>query len=220
MRRFSQPFPRWVQQLLGRLVPPLDSHDMERRDWVPGSGWPFGVDELNPYYERGHPILHLGPVTFDIDHWVKAINRPDVRRMPLPSGRVYDGISQFSPPMRFGQHYRSDLKKAKHIRVYLYANVVDIETESTGQTVRRVQVKTLSGRSMSVEARQVVLATGGIREPPRLARLQQEPRQWMGQCQRSGPDGISWITRDCCSETCAFVRNGRATSCTTSGSTI
>lgn len=146
---------------------PIDSHDMERRDWVPSSGWPFGIDELNPYYERAHPILHLGPVIFDIDHWVKAINRPDVRRMPLPSGRVYDGISQFSPPVRFGKHYRSDLKRAKHIRVYLYANVVDIETESTGQTVRRVQVKTLSGRSMSVEARQVVLATGGI-ENPRL----------------------------------------------------
>lgn len=146
---------------------PLDSHDMERRDWVPSSGWPFGIDELNPYYERAHPILHLGPAIFDIDHWVKAINRPDVRRMPLPSGRVYDGISQFSPPMRFGKHYRSDLKKAKHIRVYLYANVVDIETESTGQTVRRVEVRTLSGRSMSLEARQVILATGGI-ENPRL----------------------------------------------------
>jgi hypothetical protein len=55
---------------------PLDSHDMERRDWVPGSGWPFGIDELNPYHERAHPILYLGPVTFDIDHWGQSHQSP------------------------------------------------------------------------------------------------------------------------------------------------
>ncbi len=141
---------------------PFDNQDMERRDWVPNSGWPFKREELSPYYERAHPFLHLGPNNFDVEYWVKAINRPDVRRMTLPSGRVQDSISQFSPPMRFGKTYREDLRSAKHVRVYLYANVVDIETESTGQTVRRVQVQTLSGRRMSVEARQTILCTGGI----------------------------------------------------------
>jgi choline dehydrogenase-like flavoprotein len=146
---------------------PLESHDLEQRNWVPDSGWPFGIDELQPYYALAHRVLHLGPVNFEMDHWVSSINRPDVRRIPLRSGRVIDGISQFSLPTRFGKHYRSALKKAKHVRVYLYANVVDIETESSGQTVCRVLAKTLSGRSMSVKARQVVLAAGGI-ENPRL----------------------------------------------------
>jgi len=141
---------------------PLEVEDLEERDWVPNSGWPFRRADLMPYYERAHAVLSLGPVNFEVDHWVKAINRPDVRRMPLPTGRVIDSMSQFSRPTRFGKHFRSELRRAKHVRIFLYANVADIETDATGQTVRRVQVKTLSGRTFYVDARQFVLATGGI----------------------------------------------------------
>lgn len=141
---------------------PLEEHDLEVRDWVPHSGWPLRRDELMPYYARAHEVLSLGPTNFDVDHWVGAINRPDVRRMPLTSGRVVDSISQFSRPTRFGRHFRGELKRARHISIFLYANVTDIETDPTGQTVRRVRVQTLSGRKFSVAAQQFVLATGGI----------------------------------------------------------
>lgn len=141
---------------------PLEEHDLQVRDWVPHSGWPLRRDELMPYYERAHAVLSLGPVNFDVDHWVRAIDRPDVRRMPLPSGRVVDSISQFSRPTRFGRHFRGELKRGRHIRIFLHANVTDIETDATGQTARCVRVQTLSGRKFSVAARQFVLATGGI----------------------------------------------------------
>lgn len=141
---------------------PLEPEDFEVRDWVPNSGWPIKRDELMPYYARAHKVLSLGPTDFDVDHWVKAINRPDVRRMPLPSGKVVDNISQFSKPTRFGKHFRKDLKQARHIQVVLYANVTDIVTDATGQHVSHVQVQTLSGRKWTARAKQFVLATGGI----------------------------------------------------------
>jgi choline dehydrogenase-like flavoprotein len=141
---------------------PMDAEDFRKRDWVPESGWPFGLEELTPFYARAHKVLKLGPINYDINHWVGAIGRPDVRRMPLPSGEVQDSVSQFSPPVRFGKHYRRDLKAARHVRVFLWANVVDIETDAAGASVKRVMVRTLTGRRMSVEARQVVLACGGI----------------------------------------------------------
>lgn len=144
---------------------PLDAEDMQRRDWVPHSGWPFGLAELMPYYKRAHPLLHLGPFNYDLPHWVSAIDRPDVRRMPLPTGQVHDSISQFSQPMRFGKHYRKALKQARHVRVFLYTNVVDIETDPLGRSVQRVQAKTLTGRRMTVQAKHFVLATGGIENP-------------------------------------------------------
>ncbi len=141
---------------------PLDAQDFERRDWVPHSGWPFGVDELKPYYDRTHQVLKLGPLNYDLADWVKAIGRQDVRLMPLPGGEVRDSMSQFSLPMRFGKYYRRQLKAARHVRVFLHANVVDIECEPGGQVVKRVQVRALTGKRMVVEARQFVLACGGI----------------------------------------------------------
>lgn len=141
---------------------PLDPWDFEKRDWVQDSGWPFGLEELKPYYARTHELLKLGPDNFDPAFWETAINRPDVRRHPLPSGNVRDTISQFSPPVRFGKMYRNELLKSNHVRVFLNANALDIDTDSEAQNVSRIQVGTLSGRRFSVAAKVFVLATGGI----------------------------------------------------------
>lgn len=146
---------------------PLDPWDFERRDWVAHSGWPFGLEELAPYYARTHELLKLGPNNFEPAYWEDAIGRSDVRRIPFNSGKVRDTISQFSPPARFGKLYREELRRSRNVRVFLYANALNIDTEETGQTVTRIQVGTLSGRRISVRAKMFVLATGGI-ENPRL----------------------------------------------------
>jgi choline dehydrogenase-like flavoprotein len=141
---------------------PLDRWDFERRDWIPHSGWPLSLDELTPYYDRAHEVLRLGPVNFDPQFWEQAIGRPDVRRLPLTSGRVRDTISQFSPPVRFGKQYRAELKRARHVRVFLYANVTELLPDALGQRISEVRVQTLQGNRMTVAARLFVLATGGI----------------------------------------------------------
>jgi len=141
---------------------PLDPWDFEQRDWIPYSGWPFGLAELAPYYARTHALLKLGPDNFDPAFWEASIGRPDVRRIPLVSGKVRDTISQFSAPVRFGKLYRNELKRARHVRVFLYANAVEIQTDSNARQVTKIRVATLSGRRMSVSAALYVLATGGI----------------------------------------------------------
>ncbi len=139
---------------------PLDPWDFEKRDWIAHSGWPFGLHDWTPFYRRTHALLRLGPDNFDPAFWESAIHRPDVRRIPLPTGKVRDTISQFSPPGRFGKLYRKELAHSRHVRIFLYANVLNIDTPA--RTVSKVQVATLSGRTMSVSAKFFVLATGGI----------------------------------------------------------
>lgn len=141
---------------------PLQEHDMERRDWVPDSGWPFDRRELEPYYQRAYPILQMGQGTFDVGRWVEAINREDVCRLPLRSGRILDSISRFSTPSRLGSIYRSQLQNARHVQVYLHANVVDIETRPAPGVVSGLRVKTISGRELRVESKYFVIACGGI----------------------------------------------------------
>lgn len=141
---------------------PLDPWDFEQRDWVPHSGWPFGLAQLMPYYERAHQVLRLGPPSFDPAYWEQAIDRADVRRIPLTSGRVRDTVSQFSPPVRFGRDYRQELQRAACVRVFLYANVTALVPDRTGTRINQVRVQTLDGKTMSVAARCFVLASGGI----------------------------------------------------------
>lgn len=141
---------------------PFDKWDFEKRSWIPDSGWPFDFHELEPYYEKALKTLKLGPMNFDPAHWEAAINRSDVRRIPLVTGKVVDTISQFSPPVRFGMDYGDDLRRARRVTVYLYANVIDIEADASVQTVSRVQVTTLTGKSVWVRAAVFVVACGGI----------------------------------------------------------
>jgi choline dehydrogenase-like flavoprotein len=141
---------------------PLDPWDFEKRDWIAHSGWPFGLDELTPFYERTHALLKLGPNNFDPAFWEAAIGRRDVRRIPLVTGKIRDTVSQFSPPARFGKLYRDELRRAKHVRIFLYANAVNIATDRSASTVSKIEVATLTGRKISVSAKLFVLATGGI----------------------------------------------------------
>ncbi len=141
---------------------PLDPWDFEKRDWIPHSGWPFGLDELAPYYARTHELLKLGPQNFDPAYWEREIGRPDVRRLPLSTGDLRDTVAQFSPPVRFGKAYREELSRAQRVRVFLHANVLNIDADAQGSTISRLQVGTVSGRRMTVVSKIFVLATGGI----------------------------------------------------------
>lgn len=146
----------------GGMCRPLGEQDMAQNDWVPDSGWPFGRRSLDPYYERAHAFLNLGPTDYDVERWVEAIAKADVRRIPLPSGRFQDLLTQYTPTKQLGVHYLAELKSARHVRTLLHANVVEICTDPQGRTVSALNVKTLGGRSFQVRARKFVLASGGI----------------------------------------------------------
>jgi choline dehydrogenase-like flavoprotein len=140
---------------------PWDDWDFERRDWVADSGWPIGRAELDPYYERAHRILKLGPNRYEPEFWIPK-DHPNLRRIVLDPQRIVDMVSQFSPPVRFGIDYRETLRSARHAHVYLWSNLVDLHTDNPASTVREASARTLCGRTLRVRARQFVLATGGI----------------------------------------------------------
>jgi len=141
---------------------PMDTMDFEHRNWVPHSGWPFGPQELAPYYEQAQRVLQLGVNNFDTAYWVDAINRSDVRRWPFSGSALVDGISQFSPPLQAGKAFRQELQESKTITVVLFANVTNLVVDSTAMKLQHLEVQTLTGRRFVVRAHTYVLATGGI----------------------------------------------------------
>ena len=137
---------------------PLDAQDFERRDWVPDSGWPFGLAELLPFYMKAQSVCQLGPYGYTADDW----RGHGVRPIAIEGGRIQSSAFQYSPPARFGEVYRDELRRAPNVVTYLGANAVELETPATPQHVSAVRVACLAGTSFRVSARAVVLATGGI----------------------------------------------------------
>ena len=138
---------------------PLDSIDFEQRAWIPYSGWPFSKDELDSYYLRARQVCQVG------EYHPSTVNckiRQDKTPLPLAGDRVRTAIFEVSPPTRFGSIYRDSVIRAKNISVYLYANVVNIDTNDDVSQVRQLHVACLKGPAFRVSAKIYVLATGGI----------------------------------------------------------
>jgi choline dehydrogenase-like flavoprotein len=147
----------------GGYCRPFDHIDFEVRDWIPHSGWPFGKPHLVPFYERAQAVCQLGPFLFDVEAW----ETKDTPRFPFTGDRVVTKIFQLSQSERFGEVYRNEIEQADNVSTYLWANVVDIETEENARTVTRLQIATLDRSKFWISARLFILAAGGI-ENPRL----------------------------------------------------
>jgi choline dehydrogenase-like flavoprotein len=79
---------------------PLDPIDFKKRDWVPHSGWPFGREELAPFYDRAHDLVELGPKEWDAAYWARQ--QENAKELPLREEAVWTKMWQFSAPTRFG----------------------------------------------------------------------------------------------------------------------
>lgn len=143
---------------LGVRYGQLDEVDFEKRDWLPYSGWPFGLSDLEPFYERAQSICQAGPFGYEADTWEDAQNP----RLPLLGNRVKTTMFQFGPSAAFTQTLRDQAIESSNITLYLNANVVELETNETAKTVTRVRVACLSGSEFWVCSKIVILATGGI----------------------------------------------------------
>jgi choline dehydrogenase-like flavoprotein len=142
---------------------PLDPIDFEKRDWVAYSGWPITRDDLDPFYARANVVCELGPYNYDTATWRPAL--PEL--MNLDPAKWEHRLWQYSPPTRFGETYRDELKEAVNVTVLFNANVVEIVLNGGAREVVELKLKTLDGRPATVRLKTCVLACGGI-ENPRL----------------------------------------------------
>lgn len=140
---------------------PLNELDFENRDWVPHSGWPITRATLDPYYERAHRILDLGPFEYDPKRIAPTIGS----YAEFDPANLVTRLWRHSPPTRFGTKYRAQLAASKNITCLLRANAAEFSTATDGSEIQSLSVRSLDGRSATVRARRYVLACGGLENP-------------------------------------------------------
>jgi choline dehydrogenase-like flavoprotein len=144
----------------------LDEIDFEKRDWMPYSGWCFDRATLEPYYQRAQVAGGSGPYAYAAASWEDE----QAKRLPIIGNRVQTSMYQFGSRFVFTQTFRDRVIQSPNITLYTYGTAVELETEETAQTVKRVRVACLSGNRFWVSARIFVVASGGI-ESARLLLL-------------------------------------------------
>jgi len=116
-------------------VKPLDPIDFEDRNGIPGSGWPFGMTELLPYYDRAQRFLGLPDRSFVVKTWE---NQLESSRWPFDQERIQTQVVQkvSESKMRFGETFRDFISKSENIFTYLFANVLEIEVTNEPHRVQ------------------------------------------------------------------------------------
>lgn len=141
---------------------PLDDIDTEERPWIPNSGWPITRAQLQPFYEKSHGLLQLGPFDYREANWTNELASHQVRFFPLDDSPINNNVCLLSPPARFGRLYKDKLQHASNVHVFLHANVTEIQTDDTASRVIAVEVTTLSGSRFVVAPKVTTLCSGGI----------------------------------------------------------
>jgi hypothetical protein len=142
----------------GRNIP-LDRIDFEKRDWVPHSGWPITLDDLQPFYKTAHDSLELGEYDYGPGNWDKLKLSPvnfDPEKISHRFWR-FDELKE-----RFNSQRSDDLVRAKNVQIVLHANLVALQATENASAITHLDAKSLGGRKLQVRARHFVLACGGI----------------------------------------------------------
>lgn len=148
----------------GVRLHPLDRHDFEERDWVPDSGWPFGKEQLDPFYARAQDVCQVGANTYAVDDWENPHQTP---RLPFQTDRVQTTIFQFMRRTVYIEAYRKLIDRAANITTLIHGHATELQTSENADNVNSICIRTLSGNTFGIRARYVVIAAGAL-ESPRL----------------------------------------------------
>jgi len=145
----------------GRIMA-LTALDFEARSWVPDSGWPISYAEVVRYYPKASRLLASpDPLRSDLHDFASRMSGTE--RAIFTDGSLTPTLSVWGRrPMRFAAHHKKALQAARSARVLLNATVTGIVPNASGTAVESIVARTLDGRSVSVHARQFVIASGGL----------------------------------------------------------
>ncbi len=174
----------------GRSVT-LDAIDFEKRDWVPHSGWPITLGELQDYYRTAHDSLELGEFDYEDANWEKLGLTPiafDPQKIATRFWR-FDDLAE-----RFNSRRSEDLVKSANVRIVLHANAVALQARDNASGIKRLDALSLGGRKLQVVAKHYVLACGAI-ENARLLLASDSVEAAVSVMAMTNWAAISWNTR-------------------------
>lgn len=143
----------------GQLVP-LRASEAQQRPWVPNSGWPLMVAELQPYYRRVEQLLGTQGPPYDGVAWQELGMPP----LELDESLLRVRFAQAMPRIRrnLSQLFRRALERSANISVLLDATALAVHCSPGGGHCDTVEVRSRAGVRQRVSARWFVLANGGI----------------------------------------------------------
>lgn len=140
----------------------LSLFDVGERGWAGCESWPIDYQELCRYFEPAAELLGLPPVDwFDEQTYLSKMTAVESELFAGPA--LSPTVSLWGKkPKRFAADHKTDLSRSPNTQVLLNGNVVSLELSENGNQIQSAMVKTLTGKTLRIEAQDFVLACGGL----------------------------------------------------------
>lgn len=156
----------------GRCVP-YDPVDFEPRPFVDATPWPVTYEEMAGYFQRACDWLVCGRAMFN------AADLPDASASIVPGledGAVTSStLERWSLPTNFGTTYYRRLTTFPRLRLLTGVTATRIVVPRESGAAERVEAQTTAGGEVSLHAKAIVVACGGL-EGTRLLMSSLGPR--------------------------------------------
>ena len=151
----------WIVQAGGGRTNSLRFVPLQADDF---DAWPISRADLDPYYERLHRDLGLGPFAYaQPEVWTGDTEGPT-----LTSDAIESGVFSFCATDYFTRKYPSRFDASVKHHLYRNATVSELVMNDDGTRVIAAQVLTPNGKSVRVRADHFVIASGGYGVPQLL----------------------------------------------------
>jgi len=151
----------------GRSVA-YDDVDWMPRSFVADAEWPLTHDQLRPWYKPATKYLLAGNDTFEIPY-----------KRPLTGGLTLDFIERWARDSRVINEHRAHLLASPNIHISLNTTVTGLNLSPDQKRIENLSVRTPTG-DQQIQARQIILAMGGVETTRMLLATQQRYPSLMG----------------------------------------
>ncbi|MCU4675541.1 GMC oxidoreductase [Catenovulum sp. 2E275] len=139
---------------------PFTALDFEKREWIPNSGWPLSLDDIEPFYMQAATYCGTEPDGYNTNYWKSKYQQEDLF---AASGKVQTQIAKSSlPPVRFFAQYGEELKQTENILIYKNSNLVDMNYESGKRKITSIIAQSYTGKKLTINAKVFIMCLGGL----------------------------------------------------------
>lgn len=148
------------------VLAPLDKIDFQKRDWIPYSGWPIQLSDMDPYYKEASKVLNVESYDyFEEDKLSKGLSE-ELNSLPFNREFLKNKLFQQSlPEVNFKRVVVDICKDSKHY--HLCYNTTALELVTNNGKITKLKVGVPNGKTYWIEATTFIMASGAL-ETPRL----------------------------------------------------
>ena len=162
---------------------PLSQFDISKKNWVPYSGWPIGMDDIEPFYPDAEKLFQVDPKNYSTD----VFEWRSMDALSWDQASLDFHYSKWSPRPNFKPNLIEQYSTHPRITILINAVTHKMDYDAQTQDISRIQIQ-VGEMKGTVTARKFVLAAGGI-ENARLLLVSESlpPNQWIGRMFQDHP---------------------------------